>query len=230
MADVQPREQAPQSQPRSQSAFPANALAAPTVAFVRERFPDAIVEVTEHRGETTIVARPAAITAICQALRAEPSLCYTFLADITAVDWLDREPRYDVVYHLLSLETRAVIRLKVRVGDEDTPDPSVPTVMRVWPTADWFEREIYDLFGIRFDGHPHLERIMMPLDWVGHPLRKDYPLTGIRLPEPHWGGQVPFAEPLPEGTGRQTLRTPDRIEEPPVTGGPREPAPGYPGE
>ncbi len=220
--------EAEQHEQTARPGFPANPSAPSTIAFLRERFADDVVEVGEHRGETTIVVRPAAIEAVCRALRDEPSLRYNFLADITAVDWLEREPRYDVVYHLLSLETRAVIRLKVCVGDEDTPDPSVPTVVRVWPTADWFEREIYDLFGIRFDGHPHLQRILMPLDWVGHPLRKDYPMSGIRLPEPHWGGQVPFAESLPPGTGQQTLRTPDGIEEPPVAGGPREPVPGDP--
>jgi NADH-quinone oxidoreductase subunit C len=219
MADAQQQEQV------AQAAFPANPLAGVTIAFVRERFADDVIEIGEHRGETTILVRAQRIEPICRALRDEQTLRYDFLADITAVDWPERNPRYDVVYHLLSLQTRAVVRLKVRAGDEDTPDPTVPSVTTVWPTADWFEREIYDLFGIRFTGHPHLERIMMPLDWVGHPLRKDYPITGIRLPEPHWGGQVPFEEPLPAGTGRQTLRTPDGIEEPPLAGGPREPAP-----
>lgn len=188
---------------------PPNPLAGATVDFVRGRFGDAIIEVVEYRGETTITVAPERIVAICEALRDAPELRYTFMADITAVDWLDRDPRYDVVYHLLSLETRAVIRLKVRVGDEDTPSPEIPTVEGVWPAANWFEREMYDLFGIRFAGHSNQTRILMPQDWVGHPLRKDYPLTGIRLPEPHWGGQVPFAQPLPPGHGEQTMRVPD---------------------
>jgi NADH-quinone oxidoreductase subunit C len=213
MADVQQQhEQAPSV------SFPANPLAVATVAFVRERFAGDVAAVTEHRGETTLELRPPAIATVCQALRDAPSLRYNFLADLTAADWLEREPRYDVVYHLLSLQTRAVIRLKVRVGDDDTPEPSVPTVVPVWPAANWYEREIYDLFGIHFEGHPHLQRILMPLDWVGHPLRKDYPITGIQLPEPHWGGQVPFAEPLPPGTGAQTLRRPGGTEETLVTG------------
>jgi len=195
---------------------PPNPLAERSVAFVRERFPDAIVEVAEHRGETTLVLRADALVAVCAALRDAPGLRYNFLSTVTAVDWLERDPsegtekRYDVVYHLFSLETRAVLRLKVRVGDEDTPSPEVPTVTGVWPAADWYEREVFDLFGIRFAGHPNLTRIEMPSDWVGHPLRKDYPLTGIRLPEPHWGGQVPFARPLPPQVGRQTLRVLDR--------------------
>jgi NADH-quinone oxidoreductase subunit C len=186
-----------------------NPLAEATVAFVRERFAADLVDVAVHRGETTLVLRPEAIARVGLALRDAPALRYNYLADVTAVDWPEREPRYDVVYHLLSLETNAVIRLKVRVGDEATPHPTVPSVTAVWPAANWFEREAFDLFGIVFEGHPQLERILMPDDWVGHPLRKDYPLTGIRLPEPHWGGQVPFDQPLPPGTGEQTLRVPD---------------------
>jgi NADH-quinone oxidoreductase subunit C len=190
-------------------ATPPNLLAPATVALVRERFAEQLIAVGEYRGETTLTLVPDALVAVCQALRDTPGLRYNYLADLTAVDWLEREPRYDVVYHLLSLETRAVVRLKLRVGDEEPPDPEVPSVASVWPTADWYEREVFDLFGIRFMGHPHLTRILLPQDWVGYPLRKDYPLTGIRLPEPHWGGQVPLAAPLPEGTGQQTLRTPD---------------------
>jgi NADH-quinone oxidoreductase subunit C len=188
-------------------ATPPNPLAGATVALARERFPDGILEVVEHRGETTILVRPEVLVGLCQVLRDAVGLRYDYLADITAVDWPEREPRYDVVYHLLSLQTRAVARLKVRVGDVDDEEPELPTVTGIWPAAGWYEREIFDLFGIRFSGHPNLTRILMPLDWVGHPLRKDYPLTGIRLPEPHWGGQVPLAAPLPKGTGQQTLRT-----------------------
>ncbi|GAC1448732.1 MAG: hypothetical protein PVSMB4_06220 [Ktedonobacterales bacterium] len=179
-----------------------------TAALVREHFADHLLDVTEYRGETTLLLRPGAIAQVCRALRDAPELHYNFLADITAVDWPEREPRFDVVYHLLSLETRAVVRLKVRVGATDEESPEVPTVTTVWPTANWYEREIFDLFGIRFAGHPNLQRILMRADWVGHPLRKDYPLTGVILPEPHWGGQVPFDQPLPPGTGQQTLRTP----------------------
>jgi NADH-quinone oxidoreductase subunit C len=185
-------------------------LARATVAFVRERFAEAIVEVGEQHRETTIVLRPEALVAVCTALRDAPELRYTMLVDMTAVDWLERDPRYDVVYHLLSLETRGVVRLKVRVGDADNPSPEAPSVTSVWPAANWYEREVFDLFGIRFAGHPDLTRIQMPDDWVGHPLRKDYPLTGIRLPEPHWGGQVPFDQPLPPAVGEQTLRAPSR--------------------
>ena len=193
---------------------PPNPLAEATVAMLRDHFPEGVLSATEHRGEMTIELRPEIIAEACQTLRDDEHLRYNYLADITAVDWLEREPRYDVVYHLLSLATYAVVRLKVRVGDEDTPDPEIHSVTDVWPGANWFEREIYDLFGIRFTGHPNQTRIMMPEDWVGHPLRKDYPLTGIQLPEPHWGGQVLLDESLPEGMGQQTLRTTDRTAVP----------------
>ncbi len=105
-----------------------------------------------------------ALEKICQALAHEATAKYNFLADLTAVDWGEREPRYDVVYHLLSLQTRAVLRLKVGVGGEDAPDPEVPTVTSVWAGANFYEREVFDLFGIRFIGHPNMTRILMPSD------------------------------------------------------------------
>jgi NADH-quinone oxidoreductase subunit C len=186
-------------------------VASPTVTFLRERFADAIQDVSERLGETTVIIGPDAIAEVCQALRDDPALQYNFLSTITAVDWLEREPRYDVLYHLMSLPTGAVLRLKIQVGDDELPQPEAPSVTSVYPAANWYEREMYDLFGIRFTGHPDLRRIEMPDDWVGHPLRKDYPLTGIQLPEPHWGGQLPLAEPLPAETGQQTLRESGRV-------------------
>src|SRR5579883_659273 len=106
-------------QQTTQPFTPTNPLAAASVALLRERFADDIEDVSEHRGEATVIVRPQAITDICRALRDEPSLRYNFLADLTAVDWKEREPRYDVVYHLLSLETRAVLRSEERrVGKE----------------------------------------------------------------------------------------------------------------
>ncbi len=184
------------------------ALAERTVALARAVLGDDVQDVVAHRGETTIIVVPARIVEICAALRDAPDLRYDFLADVTAVDWPDRVPRYDVVYHLLSLSTRAVVRLKARVGDEGEETPHIPTVTPVWMGANWYEREIFDLFGIVFDDHPDLRRILMPDNWTTHPLRKDYPLAGFTLPDPYWGGQVPYGTTLPEGTGRQTLRAP----------------------
>ena len=184
-----------------------------TVEMVRKKFPQAIVETVEFRGEQTIVLKPEHLVAVCSYL--QKNLKYTFLSTVTAVDWFERVPRYDVVYHLLSIPHRSELRLKVRVGERGvggdlSQSPSVPTVVEVWPTANWYEREVYDLFGITFAGHPDLRRILMPMDWTTHPLRKDYPLSGFDLPEPHWGGQVPYdTDP---GVGSQTLRTPESRE------------------
>ena len=175
-----------------------------TVAMVREKFPQAVVETVEFRREQTIVLLPEHLVTVCAYL--QRNLQYAYLSSVTAVDWLERIPRYDVVYHLLSLPNQCELRLKVRVGQPGEEHPSVQTVSGIWPGANWFEREVYDLFGITFAGHPDLRRILMPIDWTTHPLRKDYPLTGFDLPEPHWGGQVPYdADP---GVGNQTLRTP----------------------
>ena len=179
-----------------------------TVEMMREKFPQALIETVKFRGEQTIVLKPERLVAVCSYL--QKNLQYTFLSSVTAVDWFERVPRYDVVYHLLSIPHRCELRLKVRVGERREEHPSVPTVVGVWPTANWYEREVYDLFGITFAGHPDLRRILMPMDWTTHPLRKDYPLSGFDLPEPHWGGQVPYdTDP---GVGSQTLRTPESRE------------------
>jgi NADH-quinone oxidoreductase subunit C len=179
-----------------------------TVALIQEKFPRAIVETVELHGEQTIVLHPEHLVAVCTYL--QKNLQYDFLSDVTAVDWLERVPRFDVVYHIQSLANRSQLRLKVRVGQRREEHPSVPTVTGIWPAANWYEREVYDLFGINFTGHPDLRRILMPLDWTTHPLRKDYPLSGFDLPEPHWGGQVPYS--VDPGVGSQTLRTPEGRE------------------
>lgn len=179
--------------------------AASTVALVKDKFPQAVVEIVEFRDEQTIVLQPAYLTTICTFL--QKNLRYNFLSTITAVDWPERTPRFDVVYHLLSLPNQCVLRLKVRVGKKGEEHPSVPSVCSIWPGANWYEREVFDLFGIDFAGHPDLRRILMPPDWTTHPLRKDYPLSGFDLPEPHWGGQVPYTADA--GVGSQTLRSPD---------------------
>jgi NADH-quinone oxidoreductase subunit C len=122
---------------------------------------------------------------VCTALRDLPDLQFSFLADITAIDWWPREPRFEVVYLLASPERRLRVRLKVQVPGRD---PRVPAMHEVWPAAGWLEREVWDLFGIVFDGHPDLRRVLMPEDWEGHPLRKDYPVQ-IEMP-------VKFHSPL----------------------------------
>ncbi|EFH87698.1 NADH-quinone oxidoreductase subunit C [Ktedonobacter racemifer] len=164
--------------------------AASTVDVVREKFPQGVLETVEHRDEQTIILDPGSLVEVCQFLKAQ--LQYSFLETVTAVDWPERTPRFDVVYQLLSIEHQCFIRLKVRVGQRREAHPEVPSITSVWAGANWYEREVYDLFGITFAGHPDLRRIMMPEDWTTHPLRKDYPISGFELPEPHWGGQVPY--------------------------------------
>jgi NADH-quinone oxidoreductase subunit C len=108
----------------------------------------------------------------CRALRDTPSLRFNVLVEVTAADYLPRDPRFEVVYHLLSTANRRRLRLKVRVGNGG----SVPTVQGIWRGAGWPEREVWDMFGVLFEGHPDLRRLLMPEDWEGHPLRKDYPV------------------------------------------------------
>jgi NADH-quinone oxidoreductase subunit C len=180
--------------------------AASTIEAVQSKFPQTIVEKAEFRNEHTLVLALDGLVAVCTYLKQD--LQYDFLETVTAVDWPERVPRFDLVYQLLSLPHQCFLRLKVRVGQRREAHPAVPTVTSVWPGANWYEREIYDLFGITFTGHPDLRRIMMPADWTTHPLRKDYPLSGFDLPEPHWGGQVPYdTDPGVGGLYQQTLRS-----------------------
>ena len=137
----------------------------------------AVAEVVDFRGETTIVVPREHLRRTAKFLASDPGLQFTFLSDITAVDKFPIEPRFELNYHLLSLERRARLRLKVRVSGQDA---AVPSVVSVWSAANWHEREAFDLMGVRFEGHPDLTRILMPDDWEGHPLRKDYPVEGYR--------------------------------------------------
>ncbi len=137
----------------------------------------AVAEVIEFRGETTVVVAPQHLIRVAEYLVAEPSLRFTFLSDITAVDRFPIEPRFELNYQLLSIEKLLKLRLRVKLPGSD---PSLQSVTGIWPTANWHERETFDLFGIRFVGHPDLRRILMPEEWEGHPLRKDYPVEGFR--------------------------------------------------
>jgi NADH-quinone oxidoreductase subunit C len=129
-----------------------------------------------ERGELTLELAPARIAAVCEFLKRDQK--FARLSTVTAVDRHPAEPRFEVVYHLHSVERNLRLRLKCRLtGDALEIDSVVP----VWRGADWYEREVFDLFGIRFKGHPDLRRIMLPDDWEGHPLRKDYPVTGTRV-------------------------------------------------
>jgi len=142
---------------------------------LRERFPDA--EFRRQMGEAvrdhTLYLPADRLVEVCTFLRDDPELAFTMLVSVSGVDYLPRDPRFEVVYHLLSIPKNARFVLKVEVREED---PKVPTVTGVWPTANWLERETYDFYGIAFTGHPDLQRILLPEEWVGWPLRKDSPL------------------------------------------------------
>jgi len=140
---------------------------------LKGKFSDAVLGVAEFRGETTVTVGKESVVAVCRYLKDE--LGYNLLSDLTGVDYLGQAPRFMVVYHLLNVSTKERIRLKVPVEEGQE---SVDTVSVVWSTANWLERECYDLMGISFNGHPDLRRILMPDDWEGYPLRKDYPLQG----------------------------------------------------
>ena len=144
---------------------------------LRDYDPEAVEEAREFRGEITLYIQPRRLIGACEFLRDEPGLKFSFLADVTALDLYPQEPRFEVVYHLLSLETTERLRLKIRVSGDD---PRCVTAVPLWPSANAFEREVFDLFGIVFEGHPYLRRIVLPEEWEGHPLRKDYPTEGYR--------------------------------------------------
>jgi NADH-quinone oxidoreductase subunit C len=142
---------------------------------LRARLPHVAVEAIEPSDQPTIRVPEAQLVEVFRALREDPELAFRFLADISAVDWWPREPRFEVVYHLASDRER--LRVKVAIGGYD---PHLPTLQPLWPAANWLEREVWDMFGIVFDDHGDLRRLLMPEDWEGHPLRKDFPVQ-IRL-------------------------------------------------
>jgi NADH-quinone oxidoreductase subunit C len=137
----------------------------------------AVAEASEFRGELTVVTPAALGRSVLEFLKGDPGLRFNFLADLTAVDRYPSEPRFEVVYHLRSMQSGERLRLKTRVPSEEA---RIDSVVSLWPVADMLEREVFDLFGIHFAGHPNLKRLLMPDDWEGHPLRKDYPVEGPR--------------------------------------------------
>ena len=149
------------------------------LADLRQRFGAAVVETHDQHGDHTAVVRREHLVEILRHCRDLPALAFDMLTDLTAVDYLrfpGREdgPRFEVVYHLYSLRHNHRLRLKVRVEEDDAV---VPTAVPLWPIANWLEREVWDMFGVRFDGHPDLRRLLLYEEFVGHPLRKDYPIN-----------------------------------------------------
>jgi NADH-quinone oxidoreductase subunit C len=139
--------------------------------------PQTLAGVKFDRDEMTIYVERSLIREACWLLRDDANCPFNYLSDVTAVDWFPSEPRFEVVYHLLSIPKRERVRLKVRLSGDM---PALDSVTSVWPGANYFEREVFDLFGVRFNGHPYLRRLLMPENWEGHPLRKDYPVEGYR--------------------------------------------------
>jgi len=146
--------------------------AAAIVETITPLVPGALLETVPSVDFPTLYAPCAQIVEVCRALRDTPSLRFDMLVEVTAVDFFPRTPRFEVVYHLVSVANRLRLRVKTRVD----LGVAVPTVSGVWAAAGWPEREVWDMFGIVFDGHQDLRRILMPEDWEGHPLRKDYPV------------------------------------------------------
>jgi NADH-quinone oxidoreductase subunit C len=146
-----------------------------TLRKLRERFPDSIIDTHSYRGDDTAIIQPKALVAVCQLLQQDADLDFNFLMDLTAVDYLhlNQKPRFEVVYHLFSLSKKHRVRIKVPVEGKN---PEVDSIVSLWPGADWYEREVWDMFGIKFRGHPNLKRILMYEEFEGHPLRKDYPI------------------------------------------------------
>ncbi len=147
--------------------------------MIEEKFAGQVLAATSHAGQVGVLVKKEMIRDICLYLRDDPSLRMDHLADLTAVDYSrypgDTGPRFEVVYNLISTVHRHRIRVKARVTEDD---PRIDSVSSIWQTANWHERETFDLMGVRFDGHPDLRRILLPEDWEGHPLRKEYPLKG----------------------------------------------------
>jgi NADH-quinone oxidoreductase subunit C len=146
----------------------------PLAAAIEEKNGDWITGETVHAGQLALYVEPSAIADVCRFLQAR---FQCRLSGVTAVDWYPLEPRFEVVYLLHSIEQNLRIRLKCKLGGED---PWIDSVCSVWEGANWYEREVFDLFGINFRNHPNLTRIMMPDEWEGHPLRKDFPVHGHR--------------------------------------------------
>lgn len=149
-----------------------------TLTAVKKRFKKQIIDTHQHVGDETIIIAPGDLRDVAEALKTDEKLDFNFLMDITAVDYLKRKPRFEVVYHFYSMAHNARLRVKVVVEEGEE---TVPSLSDLWRSANWAEREVWDMYGIRFDGHPDLRRILMYEEFEGHPLRKDYP---IQLSQP----------------------------------------------
>ena len=178
----------PAAPPKPAGPKPTDASGKPLVAGLAAAVPGAVLEAYEFVGETTVKVAPEKLVEACRHLKASEG--FTYLVDLTAVDWKDRDPRFDVLLLLHSFSRgQERVRLKVAVAG------SCPSVTGVWETANWMEREAFDMYGIRFEGHPDLRRILTWDGFQGHPLRKDFPIQGIDT------GAAIYPDRYPEGGG-----------------------------
>jgi NADH-quinone oxidoreductase subunit C len=146
----------------------------PLLEKIRENLADGVLNTHSKLGQDTAVVAASHLTKLAELLKNDPDLKFDYLMDVTAVDYWKAKPRFEVVYHFFSLEKNLRLRVKVPV---DGPEPEVESLCSFWPSANWYEREVYDMFGVKFKGHPNLKRILMYPEFEGHPLRKDYPIT-----------------------------------------------------
>ncbi len=155
---------------------PADAVVPPCIASLQQAIPGGVAALSLYLGDWTVIVPVAQLSAVARYLHDAPDAQFDYLSDLTATDWPPRttEGRFDVLYMLYSTRLRHRVRLKVKVGEHQ----QVASVTPIWPAANWLEREVYDMFGVAFTGHPDLRRILMPEDWQGFPERKDYPLEG----------------------------------------------------
>jgi NADH-quinone oxidoreductase subunit C len=154
---------------------------------IKEKFPDEVVDVTNFRDQVSVIVKKGRIVDICRYLHDDPLLLFDHLQDLCGVDYhAKKDPRFEVVYNLYSIRHHHKIRIRAQVPEND---PNIRTVTAIWVGANWHERECFDMFGIVFKGHPDLRRILLPEDWEGYPLRKDYPLKGPE-PEKDWHGFI----------------------------------------
>ena len=168
--------QQPESRSTEVSELSDNETPSQIAAALQRQHPEWVSEIINALGETTLIVSRDHLVEMCSFLKTTPGLEFNLLADLCGFDrGPEEEPRFEVNYHLFSTTRYHRLRLKVLLNEEDT---HVPTVTGVWRTANWHERETYDLFGVIFDGHPDLRRILLPDDWQGHALRKDFPLRG----------------------------------------------------
>lgn len=146
------------------------------IGKLKDKFGGAVVDSHSFRGDDTVVVKRESLREVCEFLKNDKELDFDYLLDVCGVDFPERQPRFEVVYHLSSIRRKHRVRVKTRVAEGEKVD----SVTGIWTTADWTERETYDMFGIEFTGHPDLKRIYMPDDWKGYPLRKDYPERGYK--------------------------------------------------